>query len=129
LINKTAIPSRRISSAEDLDDIKVLKLYENWSDGVERIFRSIKYDDPVSARIYSLIDVLQRPFHHERLFALQQLGSIGPAAADAVPALAEALKDHDVLVRRSAANALNSLLQKSSVLHLNYFAVRRLISA
>src|SRR6516162_6569746 len=35
LMNETAIPSRRISSAEDLSDIQALKLYENWSDGVE----------------------------------------------------------------------------------------------
>src|SRR4051812_39299294 len=84
LINETAIPSRRISNAEDLSDIQALRLYENWNDGVVRILRVMKYDDPVSARIYSLIDALQRPFHDERLFALQQLGSIGSAAADAV---------------------------------------------
>jgi hypothetical protein len=58
LINETSIPSRRISNAEDLSDIQALRLYENWSDGVGRILRVIKYDDPVSARIYNLIDAL-----------------------------------------------------------------------
>jgi hypothetical protein len=106
LINETAIPSRRISSAEDLSDIQALKLYENWSEGLERILRVLKYDDPVSARIDSLIDALRRPFHHERLFALQQLGSIGLAAADAVPALGSALKDQDGDIRQSAADTL-----------------------
>jgi hypothetical protein len=105
LINETAIPARRISGAEDLNHIQALSLYKNWNDGVERILRVIKYDDPLSARVYNLIDALRRPFHDERLFALQQIGSIGPAAADAVPALAEALKDQDVEVRRYAAHA------------------------
>jgi hypothetical protein len=71
LINETAIPSRRISSVERLSDIHALRLYDNWRDGIERILRVIKYDDPVSARIYSLVDALQRPFRDERLFALQ----------------------------------------------------------
>src|SRR4051794_37873026 len=52
LVNETSIPSRRISSAEDLSDIQALRLYENWSDGVGRILRVIKYDNPTSARIY-----------------------------------------------------------------------------
>jgi HEAT repeat protein len=109
LINETAIPSRRISSLEDLSDIQALRLYENWSAGVERILRVMKYDDPVSARTYSLIDALLRPFHQERLFALKQLGTIGPAAAEAVPAIVVALKDQDRDVRGAAADALNEI--------------------
>jgi HEAT repeat protein len=109
IINETTIPAQRISSVEDLSDIQALRLYENWRHGVERILRVIKYDDPVAARVYSLIDAFRRPFHHERLFALQQLGSIGSAAADAVPALAEALKDQNAEVRQSAADALGRI--------------------
>ncbi len=66
LLNETAIPSRRISSTEDLSDIQALRLYENWGDGVECILRVLKYDDPVSVRVYSLIDAFRRPFRDER---------------------------------------------------------------
>ena len=47
------------------------------------------------------------PFHDAdvRRSAADALSNIGPAAADAVPALAEALKDQDTGVRRSAADA------------------------
>src|ERR1700753_3338352 len=109
LINNTAIPSRRISNVEDLSDIQALRLYENWSDGVERTLRVMKYDDLISARIYSFIDALQRPFREERLFALQQLSSVGPPAADSVSAIAKALKDPDAEIRGIAAHALGQI--------------------
>lgn len=69
----------------------------------------MKYDDPVSARIYSLIDALHRPFHNERLFALNEFGHLGLAAADAVPVIVKALKDRDAGVRQSAARALGDI--------------------
>jgi HEAT repeats/PBS lyase HEAT-like repeat len=51
------------------------------------------------------------PFHDAdvRRSAADALSNIGPAAADAVPALAEALKDQDTGVRRSAAYALSNI--------------------
>jgi vesicle coat complex subunit len=51
------------------------------------------------------------PFHDAdvRRSAADALSNIGPAAADAVPALAEALKDQDTGVRRSAADALSNI--------------------
>jgi TIR domain/HEAT repeats len=109
LINETMIPSLRISSTVDLSDIQAVKLYENWDEGVRHILRVLKYDDPVSARIYHLINLLELPFYSERMYALHQLQDCGPAAASAVPALAEALKDHDPGIRRSAADALGGI--------------------
>ena len=109
LINNTKIPSRSISQAEDLSHIQTVNLYDNWNDGIQRILRVIKHDDPVSARIFYLSDVLERPFKAERLFAIRELQAIGPAAADAVPALAIALRDQDADVRHSAADALGAI--------------------
>ena len=60
LINNTKIPSRSISQAEDLSHIQTVNLYDNWNDGIQRILRVIKHDDPVSARIFYLSDVLER---------------------------------------------------------------------
>lgn len=45
LINETEIPSRRISSVEDLRDIQAIKLYENWDEEVYRIVNAVKYGD------------------------------------------------------------------------------------
>ena len=113
LINDIAIPSRPISRVEDLGDIQAVRLYENWNDNVRRTLHVIKHDDPVSARIDFLVKVLQSPIYKERVYALQELHAIGPdaanaelraravdvlrdigpAAADAVPTLAEVLKE------------------------------------
>jgi hypothetical protein len=46
LLNDSTIPSRRISAVEDLSDIQAVKLYENWDDGLQRILRVMKLDDP-----------------------------------------------------------------------------------
>ena len=74
--------------------------------------------DPVSLQqlrleqrlIKDLITQLKSHFVDDRQRAAQALGGIGPAAADAVPALADALKDRDVDdVPRSAAVALRKI--------------------
>jgi hypothetical protein len=108
-LNKTEIPSHEISDHETLRDLNTVALYEDWNAGLNAILRAMRLDDPVSARIHSLIGALHRPFHHERIFALEQLGSIGAAAADAVPALAEALTDQNEYVRQHAADALGRI--------------------
>ena len=109
LINDTAIPSRPISHAEDLSDIQAVKLYENWIDGVRRILRVLKHDDQVSARINYLLNILEQPFHIERLHALEQLRDLGPAAGEAIPVLVKTLKDQDEVARGLAAAALGSI--------------------
>jgi hypothetical protein len=109
LINDIAIPSRPISRVEDLSDIQAVRLYENWNDNVTRILHVIKHDDPVSARIDFLVNVLQSPVHGERLYALQQLYAIGPDAAEAVPILTRVLKDPNAELRGRAADALRDI--------------------
>ena len=75
--------------------------------------------DPVSLQqlrleqrlIKDLITQLKSHFVDDRQRAAQALGGIGPAAADAVPALIDALKDQDADVRELAAEALGEIRQ------------------
>jgi len=46
IINETEIPSHGISDHETLSDIQAVKLYENWDDGLRKILRAMKLDDP-----------------------------------------------------------------------------------
>src|SRR6202022_3829253 len=57
LLNEACIPSRPISSVEDLSDIQAVKLFEDWDIGINRILSVLRYDDPVLARIWRLIDL------------------------------------------------------------------------
>jgi hypothetical protein len=59
-------------------------LYENWSDAIERILRVMKRDDPVSARVFSLIDLFRQSFNAERYHAILELARIGPAVLSAI---------------------------------------------
>jgi hypothetical protein len=46
LLNECNIPSRRISAVEDLSDLQVIKIYDDWDDGKKKILRAMKLDDP-----------------------------------------------------------------------------------
>jgi hypothetical protein len=46
LVNATEIPSHSISDHETLNDIQAVKFYENWDDGLKKILRAMKLDDP-----------------------------------------------------------------------------------
>src|SRR4051794_14273530 len=65
LINETRIPSRRISAVEDLRDIQAINLQEDWDAGISRIIRVLQYDNPVLARIWNLLDIVEKPFSNE----------------------------------------------------------------
>lgn len=109
LLTEGEIPDRTIGGGEILRSLQHVALYKDWDDGVRRILRVLKHDDQVSARIYHLINVLEQPFLTERLRALRQLEDSGRAAAEAVPALAEAMEDEDGDVRLLAAAALREI--------------------
>jgi TIR domain len=42
LINQTRVPSRRISSVEDLSDLQATRLYEDWNAGINKILRVLR---------------------------------------------------------------------------------------
>jgi hypothetical protein len=108
-LNKTEIPSHDISEHETLSDLHAVALHEDWSGGLNAILRAMGLENPISARVHQLVNILEGQFHAERLHALQELGSIGPAAADAVPALVEALKDQNQDVRGWAVHGLSRI--------------------
>jgi hypothetical protein len=109
LINETTIPVRRISNVEDLSSINASKLYEDWDREIKRILRVLKYDDPVFARIWHLVEVLDRPFDNERLYAVQQLGEIGIAEESVVSALVRAYDGQHGKIKNAALEALGRL--------------------
>jgi HEAT repeat protein len=57
----------------------------------------------------ALIEALKDKSINVRQNAAFALGGIGPAAKDAVPALSEALKDHEAIVSSAAEGALKSI--------------------
>jgi HEAT repeat protein len=123
LLDDTGIPQRAISKAEDLTSIQAVKLYEDWKQGIRRILRALGYSDPIAARIRNLTDMLNRPFEAEKLHAIAELSSlldskaavkssgIGPAVAEAIPALITALADGKGKVREAAVEALGKIGQ------------------
>jgi hypothetical protein len=101
LLNDTEIPSHSISDHEALKDINAVKIFEDWSSGITKILRAMRLDDPIHRRALHLIDSIR---HHpaERDYAIEQLTlteSLLEAAAEAVPALVEALRDTDRNIR------------------------------
>ena len=109
LINNTTIPSRRISSVEDLSDINVVKLYEDWNKGFNSILRVLEYDNPKLVRVWHLINIIENPFSSERLHAIHELGTMGTLARPAVPALIEASKNNNAKIRQSSLEALGQI--------------------
>ena len=102
LINETHIPSRRISSVEDLRDIQAVKLHEDWDIGIDRILRVLHHDDPALARIWHLVDLVEGPFDDERLHAIQQLGAIRAAENSAISALIKAAAANNAAIREAS---------------------------
>jgi len=79
---------------------------EGWNNAM-RILAS-KCRLPHSA-IEKRIEELSSESSYDRLCAADALGRMGPEAEAAVPALAHALKDQDILVRIAAAEALGKM--------------------
>jgi len=109
LINNTTIPSRRISAVEDLSDINALKLYEDWNNGINRILRELEHDNPEMARVWNLIEIVEKPFAHERLHAIRQLGAMGILAKRAVPTLIETTQENNAEIKKSSVVALGEI--------------------
>ena len=109
LINKTNIPSRPISSVEDLSDMNAVKLYENWNAGINKILRVLMYDDPVLSRVCYLLDINERPFDNERLHAIRELGAIGAAAKPALFTLIKAAKENNIEIQKASLEALGKI--------------------
>jgi TolB-like protein/Flp pilus assembly protein TadD len=64
---------------------------------------------PLETTVLSLADTLIHGDLQERRLAVRALGRFGPAAADAVPALIEALGDEKTWMRNDAATALGKI--------------------
>jgi hypothetical protein len=108
LINETEIPSHNISDHETLKDINAIMLFENWDEGLSKILRAMKLDDPDFRRALHLIDLIR--YHlAERRYAIERLACIADVTRLAVPALAEALRDANSDVRGLAAEALEMI--------------------
>src|SRR5690349_5428910 len=58
------------------------------------------------SRVTTLSQLLNNPKLEVRKAAATELGDLGPTAAPAAPALVEALKDKEIMVRAEAASAL-----------------------
>lgn len=118
LLNDTNIPSHTISDHETLADINTVRLFDDWNDGLRKIVRAMKLEDPEHRRILHLIDLIR--YHpKERAYAIRQVAHIGNTAADALgeigPAAAAAvliealLHDTNFFVRQSAAHVLGKI--------------------
>jgi HEAT repeat protein len=64
---------------------------------------------PPEVAVPALVDLLRRGVRCMRIAAADALGTMGPAAAAAIPDLAEALDDEFILVQFSAVDALGQL--------------------
>jgi HEAT repeat protein len=106
LLNETHIPTRPISSGEDLSDLQLVKLYESWDEGINRIIRVLGHDDPVLTRIRHLSEIIDRGFDKDRVHAINELGGIIPVKKPAVLALLKASKDPNREIRIASLNAL-----------------------
>jgi hypothetical protein len=109
LINETKIPSRRISAVENLSDIQAINLQEDWDVGISRILRVLRYDDPVLARIWKLLEILDGPFIDERRHAIEQLGDLRIAEKPVIAALIKAAKENDLEIKKASLEALGKI--------------------
>jgi len=106
MLNETHIPTRTIGGGENLGDLQLVNLYENWDEGINRIIRVVGHEDPVLRRIWHLSEIIDRPFDKERVHAINELGSIIPVKKLAVLKLLKASKDPNREIRIASLNAL-----------------------
>ena len=85
------LPDHQIGDDTTIKDINAVKLFDDRQEGLQKTLRAMKLDDPDHRRALHLIDMIR---HHpaERAYA--------------IPALSNAFRDYDGIVRRSAAEAL-----------------------
>jgi hypothetical protein len=108
VLDGTKIPYIPINDYDKLSDIQTVSLSEDWNGGIRKILQSMKLDDPLHRQVLHLIDLIT--YHPtDRRHAVERLAEIGPAAAEAVPALIEALRDSADDVRQGAASALGKI--------------------
>jgi hypothetical protein len=103
LLSECDVPARSLGGGKTLLDINWVPLYEDWDAGVQRIISVIK---PVPPRVQTLIAALGDEDEKVREHASEALGEIG---LEAVPALAEALKNKDAEFRWWAAKTLREI--------------------
>jgi len=109
MLNETHIHSRRISGVEDLSDIQSIKLYEDWDANFNRILRVIKYDNKQFAHMSNLIDIIEKPFTGERLYAMRELRTMGAAAKSAVSVLIKASTENNAEIKKSSIETLGQI--------------------
>jgi HEAT repeat protein len=113
LLNETHIPTRQISSVEDLSDLQMVNLSEDWDEGINRIIRVLGHEDPVLTRIRLLSEIINRPFDGDRVHvdrdlvhAIKELGDLMPVKKPAVLELLKASKNPNREIQIASLNAL-----------------------
>jgi HEAT repeat protein len=119
LLNETTISTRQISNSEYLEDIQAIKLYEDWNDGISRILKVLKYDDPIQARLWHLIEICERPFPEDRLHAIRELSQLEAQAKPALSVLTKAIKEDKYPDIKKAALAALKNMGRDAVPALN----------
>jgi HEAT repeat protein len=109
LLNDTAIASQRISAIEELSDVNVVKLHEDWNNGINLMLRVLEHDNKELVRIWNLIDIIEKPFANERLHAIRQLGFMGTLAKPAVSVLIKTSKENNAEIKKSSLEALGGI--------------------
>jgi len=109
LLNNTTIPSQRISNVEDLSDINVVKLHEDWNKGINLILRVLEHDNKNLARIWNLIDIVEKPFPNERIHAIREFAAFGTLAKPAVFVLSKASKENNDAIKMASLEALGKI--------------------
>src|SRR3954468_5321384 len=99
LLNECQIPTRRISSVEDLSDFNAVDLHEDWDEGIKRIIQLLDHDDPARSRMWYFLNILNGPFNTARVDAIRHLGALGIAERAIITALINAARDNKSEVR------------------------------
>ena len=70
---------------------------------------AMRYDDPLLARIWYLVDAVNGPFHEERLHAIQQLAELRPVEKPVIASLNKAAGAESPDIRRASLKALAAI--------------------
>lgn len=108
------IPERRISNVEQLSDLNAIDLSGDWADGIQKLLKSLGYEDPKLGRALHLANVASHFDAPESPQAIKDLGELGVADKRVVAVLLEAIKAPAVYTRarREAEFAATRSLQK-----------------